>query len=164
MRHFCLAGAVATLTRGMGATTRPAGLIALARRPERVPAGRLRADRPAIALAAITTAANQKLQTTLGTMAQAGQRKLHGRLRPSTEGPPPGRRPHTRGILSRQPCPARLGRGAGTDVVIGSRHRARPFGPPLLRLSPAFVSSARFREGRPAVRCAGALAGIRRSA
>ncbi len=118
MRHFRQAGAVAPLTRGMGATTRPAGLIAFSRRPQRGPPGRLRADRPAIALAAITTAANQKLQTTLGTMAQAGQRKFHGRLRPSTEGPP-GRRPHLRRILSLQPCPARLGRGGGEESLGG---------------------------------------------
>lgn len=139
MRHFCLAGAVATLTRGMGATTRPAGLIALARRPQRGPPGRLRADRPAIALAAITTAANQKLQTTLGTMAQAGQRKFHGHLRPVTKGPP-GRRPHLRRILSLQPCPARLGRGSGANLAIRCRCRARPFGQPVLRLSLSPVS------------------------
>ena len=142
MRHFRQAGAVATLTRGMGATTRPAGLIALSRRPQRGPPGCLRADRPAIALAAVTTAANQKLQTTLGTMAQAGQRKLHGRLRPGTEGPP-GRRPHTRGILSRQPCPARLGRGAGTDLAI----RVPAPRPPLR--SAAFTPFAGARQLRP---------------
>lgn len=146
MRHFRQAGAVATLTRGMGATTRPAGLIALSRRPQRGPAGRLRADRPAIALAAITTAAHQKRQTTLGTMAQAGQRQFHGHLRPGSEGPP-GRRPHTRGILSRQPCPARLGRGTGTDLAIGCRCRARPFGQPVLRLLRVPVSNALCRGG-----------------
>ncbi len=145
MRHFRQAGAVAPLTRGMGATTRPAGLIALARRPQRGPPGRLRADRPAVALAAVTTAANQKLQTTLGTMAQAGQRKFHGHLRPVTKGPP-GRRPHLRRILSLQPCPARLGRGSGADLAIRCRCRARPFGQPVLRLSLSPVSNALFRD------------------
>ena len=148
MRHFCLAGAVATLTRGMGATTRPAGLIALARRPERLPAGRLRTDRPAVALAAVTPAANQKLQTTTGTMAQTGQRQFHGHLRSVTKGPP-GRRPPLRRILSRQPCPARLGCGSGADVTIRCRCRARPFGQPVLRQLFAPVTHARVRGYSP---------------
>ena len=62
----------------------------------------------------------------------------------STWTPPPPRR-----ILSLQPCPARLGRGSGTEVTIGCRCRARSFGPPLLRLSLAPVSSALLPEGIP---------------
>ena len=123
MRHFCLAGAVATLTRGMGATTRPAGLIALARRPERLPAGRLRTDRPAVALAAVTPAANQKLQTTTGTMAQTGQRQFHGHLRSVTKGPP-GRRPPYGGYCR---CNrARHGWGAAPEQIWRSGAGAAP--------------------------------------
>lgn len=88
MRHFRLPGAVTTLACGMGVTARQAGLIALPRRPHRGTSRRLRTGRTAVALAAVTVAANQELTTTAGTVAQTRQGEIHEDLRQLAEGSP----------------------------------------------------------------------------
>ena len=76
MRHFFTFGPVATLAFGMGQTPSMAGLVPFARFPHRAAPGRLGAAPGAIALPAITVAADEyRLATARAEIASSG---FHG--------------------------------------------------------------------------------------
>lgn len=73
MRHFLAAGTVATLAFGMGQSPPMAGLVACPRFPHQAAPGHLGAALGAIALAAITVAADEyRLATARAEVASSG--------------------------------------------------------------------------------------------
>jgi len=70
MRHFFAARPVATLSRGMAASTRRTALVALSGTPKRAVSGPLGAVLGTIDLAAVAAAADHCLGTTTGAQKQ----------------------------------------------------------------------------------------------
>jgi hypothetical protein len=124
MRHFfAQTGAGAALAGGVGLAPRLSLLIAPTGRPYRSTPGRPRTGRPAIALAAVTVAANEKLKPATGAVGKTRQWQFHGDLRQAAEGSP-GRRPRHGGYWR---CNrARHGWGAAPERIWRSGAGAAP--------------------------------------
>ena len=111
MRHFLLSGAVTALSFGVRVTTAPAGLVAVAGGTHRLVAGLLGTLRGAVAMAAITRAADEYRRATAGA-AIASSWKFHGHTGPMGS----SRERPLCGILRVQRCPSGL-RGATTELA-----------------------------------------------
>lgn len=111
MRHFLLSGSVTALPFGVRVTTAPAGLIAAAGSTHRLVAGLFSTLRGAVAMAAITRAADEYRRATAGA-AIASSWKFHGHTGPMGS----SRERPLCGILRVQRCPSGL-RGATTELA-----------------------------------------------